>query len=153
MQHMHRFLLASLFLVSLVGCGRKSDTQIPEGFARFASNVHLRLQHQYFEPRTAPAGVIIKLSDKPHAVLTGTHGAVVFTQAETTDTVDRDVRVTLTFERQNKRWELTTATAQIIAQAKRGQQKVPAAENPTDALADEVYGPRLRAAVAATPAE
>jgi hypothetical protein len=150
---MHRPIVLTLTLAALVGCGGNPDAKLQEAFPRFVESFHLRLQHQYFEPRTAPADVVIKLSDKPVTTLAGTRGTVVFTQAETTNESDRDVRITLIFTRQAKRWELTSAQAQVIAQAKRGKQKEPVAAEPTNALADETYGPRFRAALATTPPE
>ena len=150
---MYSYFVLGLTLAIVIGCGKNSDTALQEGFPRFVENFHLRLQHQYYEPRTAPVGVVIKLSDKPQTTLVGTRGIAVFTQAETTNDIDRDVRITLTFVRQAKRWELTDGKAQVIAQAKRGKQKEAVASEPTDALANEDYALRIRAALAATPPE
>lgn len=148
---MRRHIAVVLALAAMMGCGRNPDAGLQEAFPRFVENFHLRLQRQYFEPRTAPTDIVIKLSDKPSATLAGTRGTAIFTQAETTNESDRDVRITLVFARQQKRWELTSAQAQVIAQARRGKQKEPVAAEPTNALADETYGPRFRAALASTP--
>lgn len=150
---MRNDFVLGLTLAAAIGCGGNPDAKLQEGFPRFVENFHLRLQHQYYEPRLAPAGVVIKLSDKPQTTLVGTRGIAVFTQSETTNDIDRDVRLTLTFDRQGKAWVLTSAQAQVITQAKRGKQKEPVASEPTDALANEDYAPRIRAALAATPPE
>jgi hypothetical protein len=149
---MQRYLLPALTLAIMVGCGKKDGNQLNEAFGRFATNFHLRLQRQYFEPRTAPIDVVIKLSDIPQASIEGDHGTITFTQSETTREIERDVRVTLTFIRQDKRWELAKGEAVVVTQAKRGKLKQPVeGAEPTDALADEVYGPRIQAALADTP--
>jgi hypothetical protein len=150
---MHRSIVLALTLALAISCAKNSDSQLQEGFQRFAENFHLRLQRQYFEPRFAPSGVVIKLADKPSSHLDGTRGSVVFTQSESTDTTERDVRITLNFDRQGKSWVLADGQAQVIAQAKRSKQKEPAVSSPTDVMADEVYGPRIKAALELTPPE
>lgn len=143
--------MAILTLACTIGCGKNSIPQQKEEFQRFASSFHVRLQRQYFEPRLAPDGVVIKLTDQPQVHLSDGKGTVTFTQSEASDQTDRDVRITLVMQRQAKNWEIVSASALVVAEAKHGKAKQPVAQSPTDALANEVYGSRIRNALAAVP--
>jgi hypothetical protein len=140
------------------GCGGMSQEDAAKSFHTFADSMWLRLQNQYYDAVTAPADLEVKMTGRPATRVERAgdrdpwRGILSFEQQELMRHIERDQTFTLTFVRRANRWELVSATAKTTLQRRRGPARTeePTRE-PMDALQDEIYGPRIRAAYAATP--
>jgi hypothetical protein len=161
---MQKFLSCLALVVLLgAGCGGVNEKEINDSFHRYGENFTLRLQKQLFDPATAPVDLTVKIAPKPEYILERPtaagqpfRGQLKLQQTEISSTGELDRLVIYKFVRGPQGWKLEAVVGQVLEKRRVSRGKgitEPGNGEQTDLLADEVFAPHIRAAIAATPPE